>query len=127
MITTCSVAPHGFSIIDEIAGPEKELFKPTRDAMTEMGKRLMKDRPDTIVVLTPHGLRLKGYNGIYTSSNCRGSLSQFEESVSLEYKCDLELSNEILEAVSRTTIPVVGCNYGALSGELSNIEMDWAP
>jgi len=125
MITTCSVAPHGFSIIEEIAGTEKDLFKPTREAMTEMGKRLMEDKPDTIVVLTPHGLRLKGYNGIYTSNNCRGSLSQFEETVSLEYKCDLELSNEILEAVSQTTIPVVGCNYGALSGDLSNIEMDW--
>ncbi|MCH4887199.1 hypothetical protein EZV73_06435 [Acidaminobacter sp. JC074] len=125
MITTCSVAPHGFSIIEEIAGPEKEMFKKTRDSMIEMGELIMKDRPDTIVVLTPHGLRLRGFNGIYTTAYCRGSLSQFDVSVSLDYKCDTDLSNEILDALDQTDIPVVGCNYGALSGEFSNIEMDW--
>jgi len=125
MITTCILAPHGFSIIEEIAGDEKDLFKETRESLKEATQLLMKDQPDTIVILTPHGLRLKGFNGIYTTSYCRGSLSQHDRTVSLDYKCDRDLSLELLDAIEKTHIPVVGCNYGAMSGPLSNIEMDW--
>lgn len=119
------IAPHGYSIIGEIAGEEFELFKPTRDAMEKLGKMILVTKPDTIVILTPHGLRLKGYNAIYTSEYCRGSLSGNGATVSLEYKCDKELAEEILEQAEKNNIPSVGCNFGALEGEASNIEMDW--
>lgn len=119
------IAPHGFSIIEEISGQEHELFKPTREAMQELGKIIMRDKPDTIIILTPHGLRLKEYNAIYTSEYCRGKLSANEETVRLEYKCDKQLAEQILEKAVNELIPSVGCNFGALGGEASNIEMDW--
>jgi aromatic ring-opening dioxygenase LigB subunit len=120
-----AIMPHGFSIIEEISGKEKELFKPTRDAVSKLGKAIMSKKPDTIIVLTPHGLRLKDYNAIYTCNYCRGSLSVGSETVSLEYECDIELAKEILHESEKADIPVVGCNFGALSGTASNIEMDW--
>ena len=119
------IAPHGFSVIGEIAGDEYKLFKRTRDAMEAMGKNIIKDHPDTIIVLTPHGLRLKGFNAIYTSENCRGSLAANGEVVELAYACDKEMALEILEAVDMERIPSVGCNFGGMTGEASNIEMDW--
>ena len=122
----CSgIAPHGFSIVAEISGEELELFKTTRDAMGKLGKVIMKDKPDTIVVLTPHGLRLEGYNSIYTSEYCRGTLSGNGQTVTLEYRCDRDLAKEILKRAVEENIPSVGCNFGALEGEASNIEMDW--
>lgn len=120
-----AIMPHGFSIIEEIAGHEKELFKPTRDAVSKLGKEIMAKKPDTIIVLTPHGLRLKDYNAIYTCNYCRGILSAGGATVSLEYECDTKLAREILHASEKAHIPVVGCNFGALSGMASNIEMDW--
>lgn len=119
------IAPHGSSVIAEISGEEFELFKPTRDAMDKLGKEIMKNKPDTIIVLTPHGLRLGGYNAIYTSEYCRGKLSGNGQTVALEYKCDKNLANEILKSAIEENIPSVGCNFGALGGEESNIEMDW--
>lgn len=119
------IAPHGFSIIEEISGEEKELFRPIREQMKILGKTLMQDKPDTIVILTPHGLRLKGYHAIYTTAYCRGSLSGFGQTVSLDYRCDVELANDILDALNERELPVVGCNYGALNGDMSNIPMDW--
>jgi len=119
------MAPHGFSIIEEIAGKEVELFAPTRKAMIEFDRELVGSEPDSVIVLTPHGLRLKGFNSIYTTEYCRGSLSQFDSTVYLEYKCDRELATNLLESVEKTGIPVVGANYGTLSGPLSNIDMDW--
>ncbi len=119
------IAPHGSSVIGEIAGDEYELFMQTRDAIEELGKVIIKDKPDTIIVLTPHGLRLKGYNAIYTSENCRGSLAGSGEVVELDYECDKEMALEILKLVDEEEIPSVGCNFGGLTGEASNIEMDW--
>jgi len=55
------IAPHGFSIIEEISGKECELFKPTRYAMDKLGKIIISHKPDTIVILTP---RYMG-NGMY--------------------------------------------------------------
>jgi len=120
-----AIAPHGFSIIGEIAGEEFEIFKATRNAMENLGEKIVRHRPDTIIVLTPHGLRLKGYNAIYTSEYCRGTLEAHGKSVGLGFKCDRVMAEEILKRSTENNIPSVGCNFGALSGEASNIEMDW--
>lgn len=119
------IAPHGFSIIEEISGDEKEIFRVTRDNMKLFGRAIMKDKPDTIIVLTPHGLRLKGYNAVYTTFHCKGSLSANDQTVTLDYLCDRALAFDILEELEKQGLPVVGCNYGAMSGDLSNIPMDW--
>ena len=119
------IAPHGFSIIGEIAGDEYELFKPTREAMEELGERLKKHKPDTIVVLTPHGLRIRGFNAIYTCEHCRGTLSSGGRTVKVEFKCDKPMAEQILKRAENTGIPSIGANFGALSGIASNIEMDW--
>jgi aromatic ring-opening dioxygenase LigB subunit len=119
------VAPHGSSVIGEIAGEEFELFKPTRDGMEKLGERVKAQNPDTIVILTPHGLRIKGHNAIYTCEYCRGTLEGENNSVSAEFKCDKPLAEEILKRAVGEGIPCVGTNFGALSGPASNIEMDW--
>lgn len=119
------IAPHGFSVIGEIAGKEYELFRPIREGMELLGERLKKHAVDTIVVLTPHGLRLKGYNAIYTSECCRGTLTQYGNSVSAEFKCDKAMALNILSRAETEGISCVGCNYGALEGSGSNVEMDW--
>jgi aromatic ring-opening dioxygenase LigB subunit len=119
------IAPHGFSIIGEIAGEEYELFRPTREGMEEFGRKLKETSPDTIVILTPHGLRLKGYNAVYTCEVSRGTLSQNNKSVYAEFNCDRELALDILKRIEAKNMPVVGANFGALSGPASCIEMDW--
>ena len=124
-LVCAGIAPHGFSIIGEIAGEEFEIFKATRDAMENLGEMIVGYRPDTIIVLTPHGLRLKGYNAIYTTEYCRGTLEGNGKAVGLEFKCDKLMAEEILKKANENNIPSVGCNFGALSGEASNIEMDW--
>lgn len=125
MIEFAGIAPHGFSIIEEIAGHEMDLFKPTRDSMELFGELFKTHQLDTIIILTPHGLRLKGHHAIYLSEYCRGSLEQFGKEVHVEFKCDIDLAKQILSQMEEERIPLVGCNYGAISGPLSNIEMDW--
>lgn len=119
------IAPHGGSIIEELAGEEREPFKPTREAMEKLGEKTKSFKPDTIIVLTPHGLRLRDNACIYVSENCRGTLSDNGATVAADFKCDRELAEKILEKSKEREISIIGVNYGTASGEASNIEMDW--
>ena len=119
------IAPHGETVIEEISGKDYKECIPLRNAMIELGKKCKEYNPDTIVVLTPHGLRLKGYNAVYTCEYSRGSLTQNGKTIYEDFKCDKDMALEILRKMEEKKIPVVGANYGALEGRESCIQMDW--
>ncbi len=119
------ITPHGFSIIEEISGHENELFKPIRNGMKEFGRRFNQQNIDTIILLTPHGLRVTDHTAIYTNEACKDTLSQFGKNVNLEYLCQKDMAQKIYKEAKKAKISVVGVNYGAMSGELSNLPMNW--
>lgn len=119
------IAPHGSSIIEELAGDELDMFSPIRAGMVKLGEKIKKCKPDTIVILTPHGLKLRGYNSVYISSYCGGSLTENGGTINAQFKCDLPLAEQILEKANSESIPCVGANYGTSSGESSNLPADW--
>ncbi|MBC8135598.1 MAG: aromatic ring-opening dioxygenase subunit LigB [Fibrella sp.] len=55
MLTFAAIAPHGGDIITQIADDPRTMEK-TRTAMRELGRRCAAARPDTVVVVTPHGM-----------------------------------------------------------------------
>jgi aromatic ring-opening dioxygenase LigB subunit len=93
--------------------------------METVGQRLKAARPDTIIVVTPHGLRLGKHIGIYTSEYCTGSLADNGVTVHAEFACDRELAMALVREGETVELPVVGCNYGALEGPASDVAMDW--
>jgi len=119
------IAPHGGPIIAEVAGKELVAYEALRNAMEELGRRVKAQRLDTIVLLTPHGLRLQGEVAIYTCEQSTGSMSGAGNTVTGQVKCDKELAQAILQETKAAGIPAVGCNYGAMSGPGSDILMDW--
>lgn len=52
-----AIAPHGGEIVSQITDDPKTMQK-TRDAMRELGRRFAEARPDTVIVVTPHGMML---------------------------------------------------------------------
>lgn len=121
-----AIAPHGHCIIESLAGEEVELFDNLRNGMKKLSKKLINYNPDTIIVLTPHGVKLEGYNSIYTSDYCGGTLSFCSNTVQTTFKCDKDMAKEILKRAVSKDIPSVGVNFGTGSGPRSNVEMDWA-
>lgn len=119
------IAPHGGPIIAEVAGKELTAYAALRSAMEELGQRVKAQRLDTIVLLTPHGLRLQGEVAIYTCEQSSGSMSGGGNTVTGRVRCDKELAQAILRETKSAGIPAVGCNYGAMSGPGSDILMDW--
>ena len=82
-------------------------------------------RPDTIVVATPHNLRLLGKIGIVVAENSSGRLRESRREVSLKARCDVKFARKILRRASRAALPVVGANYGTAEGSSSEMPMDW--
>jgi aromatic ring-opening dioxygenase LigB subunit len=121
------IVPHGSDIIPHLAVRKTEhLFAKTRESVRKIARDIKMARPDTIVIASPHNLRLQNKIGIVTSENTTGQLSGPRgRKVSLGLKCDREFSQDLLQESTRKHLPVVGANYGTAEGPASDMPMDW--
>jgi len=125
-IVYCCIAPHGGELIPSLAGRrDLKRFEQTRRGIRELARKVAEARPDTIVVSTPHNLRLFRRIGIVTSENSSGRLREGRREVSLSGKCDVQFARRLLRMASKAALPVVGANYGTADGPASDLPMDW--
>jgi aromatic ring-opening dioxygenase LigB subunit len=119
--------PHGGEIIPELATRKTErLFGKTRQSVRKIAREIRGARPHTIVIASPHNLRLQSNIGIVTSENSSGQLKgSGKRSVALKLKCDREFAEDLLNASTQKHLPVVGANYGTAAGPASDLPMDW--
>lgn len=83
-------------------------------------------KPQTIVIASPHNLRLQDNIAIVTTENSSGELKGAgKRKVSLKLKCDRDFAQELLQESKKRGLPVVGANYGTAGGPASDIAMDW--
>ncbi len=119
------IAPHGGELVPRLAGKSLRLFGPTRRGIRELARQLKLARPDAIVVITPHNLRLLRHIGVVLSESSSGMVSEGKKAIEMSVKCDLDFGRKILWAAEESGLPVVGANYGALEGQASDLAMDW--
>ncbi len=120
------IAPHGGELIPKLAGPREKRFSKTREAMEILAHKISASRPDTIIIATPHNLRLVENIAVVVSENSTGSLRVSPKRiVNLKAKCDVQLAREILREAQAQSLPVVGANYGTFEGPTSDVPMDW--
>ena len=123
------IAPHGSEAIEQLASKTAaNKFRKTRDGLHRLASEVGRSRPDTIVIATPHNLRLCGKIGIVLSENSTGALQaspRNKKTVNLKTKCDVKFANELLERSIRRRLPVVGAHYGTTEGITSDMPMDW--
>ena len=121
------VVPHGGDIIPNLAVRKTEhLFEKTRDSVRKIVREIREARPDTIIIASPHNLRLQNNIAIITSENSSGQLNGPRgRRVRLRLKCDRELAQDLLKESTRKHLPVVGANYGTAEGSASDVPMDW--
>ncbi len=124
-IVFACVAPHGAEAIPKLAGPMFEAFAITRESMMKLAAMLTKTQPDSIVLATPHNLRLEETIGVVTTEFAQGVLEENRKRVRLRCKCDRQLSRNILKNAKKANLPVVGANYGSNDGPASCLPMDW--
>ncbi len=119
------LAPHGGETVPALAGKKLSLFLPTRKGMRYLASRMEQEKPDTIVIASPHNLRLHRHIGVVTSENSSGAVAEGGRKVGLRAKCDVTLARAIIEESEGAGIPVAGATYGVAEGPLSDLAMDW--
>ena len=124
-IVYACIAPHGDELIPRIAGKNGRLAAESTRGMRRLASEMKDARPDTIVIATPHNLRLMKNIGVVIAENSSGKVGSRGAEISLRARCDVKLAREVLTASEKAGLPVVGANYGTFSGELSNMAMDW--
>lgn len=133
-----AIAPHGGLAIAELCAPEdRDVAVATRRGLEELGERFAAARPESVVVLTPHGIHVEGAMAVVMSGALDGELreggarrSAFdpgggERSVKLKVATDRALAQACLDAL-RATVGAVGVNYGGNDAATASFPMDWA-
>jgi aromatic ring-opening dioxygenase LigB subunit len=124
-IVYACIAPHGDELIPRIAGKNRRLAAESTKGMRKLASEMKDARPDTIVIASPHNLRLTKKIGVVVAENSSGKVGSRGAEISLRAKCDVEFARELVTASEQANLPVVGANYGTISGPLSNMAMDW--
>lgn len=123
------ITPHASETIEQLATPTmSHKFQKTRDGLRKIAKEVGKANPQTIVIATPHNLRLWKKIGIVTAENSTGILRASRRNkayVSFRVQCDIDFANKLLLRSTRRSLPVVGANYGTNEGFSSDMPMDW--
>ncbi len=121
------IAPHGTELIPRLASSSSERkFLPTRKGIRQLARNISAARPHSIIVASPHNLRLAGKIGIVVAENSTGVVNNSRgKSVKLTAKCDTGFARELLKKAVQKGLPVVGANYGTSEGLASNMPMDW--
>jgi len=121
----CCIAPHGGEVIPVLSGKDSPLFSPTTKGMRILARQMREALPDTIVIASPHNLRLQKHIGVVISEFSSGKLTEGKNQIKLRAKCDIELAKKIVEAAESMGLPIVAANFGALEGPMSDLAMDW--
>jgi len=124
-IVFACIAPHGAEIIPQLAGDKLEAFNKTRRGMEKIASLIKTQKIGTIIIATPHNLRLKGNIGIITTEFTEGSLQTDSGSIRMRFQYNRPLAEEILRQAKESKLPVVGVNYGTDEGPSSCMPMDW--
>ena len=121
------IAPHGSEIIPELASRSMaRKFEATRIGMRKLARRIFQAKPHTIVIASPHNLRLVGQIAVVVAENSSGSLEgSSKKSVCLHANCDVEFARKLIHESRIEGLPVVGANYGTSDGPASSMQMDW--
>ncbi len=121
------IMPHGSDLIPQLALRKTEhLFEKTRESVRKIARDIRDVRPHTILIASPHNLRLQDNIAIVTTENSTGRLNGPKgRSVTLRLMCDREFAQDLLEESTRKGLPVVGANYRTAEGPASDMPMDW--
>jgi aromatic ring-opening dioxygenase LigB subunit len=123
------IAPHGGITIPVLAGVEARKAVLTRLALEELGRRLARIAPETIVVITPHGHRVDGVFSLLNNRRVRGVLEAEESgrlnSIGLGFEVDQELNLVIKEEALKLGVPVARIGYAMTDEPDFTQELDW--
>lgn len=99
-IVFVGLMPHAPVLIPQVGqGREREAGEVV-DAMTELSRRMMKQRPDRLVLISPHSPRQQGRFGIWSETRIAGDLGRFRaQEVQINLPMDAAFAGALEEGI----------------------------
>lgn len=117
--------PHPPIMIPEVGKGEERKIINTTKACLQVAKEIASIKPDTIVVITPHGPMFQDAVAISLEESISGSLKQFNaSSVQIEKTIDQELTKEIIKKATEANISYIPINHQILRRYYRAFELD---
>jgi aromatic ring-opening dioxygenase LigB subunit len=119
VIVFAAIAPHGGPVFDQ---PEA----PTRRGMEELGRRFAAAQPESVIVLTPHGLHVDDHFSVVRSAMLAGDASQWTDAdTRYTGPGDPALADECVRALQADGLPALGITFGGTASGSSTMPLDW--
>jgi aromatic ring-opening dioxygenase LigB subunit len=113
-------------VIPEACSPDQlSLASRTRSAMEELALRFQLARPQSTLVLTPHGVHVSRAMAVVTAAWLDGQLEDSANPVRLRCPVDRQLAETILQSLESRGVPAVGVSFGGNDPTESVMPMDW--
>lgn len=119
------ITPHGAEIIPELAGPDPTRMAVSRVQLTQLGEQMRAAAPDTIIYLTPHGIRAANAFSIADSEHMQGRVEEHGAGFEADVRVDRTLARDIADEAGAAGLPVAHLNYATAAGPLSCLPLDW--
>jgi aromatic ring-opening dioxygenase LigB subunit len=101
------IAPHPPVIVPEVGRGREAETAATIEAMRRVAREFAERRPDTALVVSPHGPIRYEAMGLLTAPDVGGTFAEWGAgSVSLHFQNDMELAESIREEASAAKLPV---------------------
>ncbi len=123
------IAPHGSLTIPLLGEKGMEKAQSTRAAMEELGRRMAAAKPETIVLVTPHGHRIDMAFSLLNNLRVQGTLGPEKDgngnSFTLSFEVDRQLNAAIIEEAHKLDVPVKSVYYAVADDPAFSMPLDW--
>lgn len=107
MITFAAICPHPPLIIPQVGGSQLSLLKKTVQAMESLADELKKHKPETIVVISPHGPMRYDKFTVNLEENLNGSFSSYGgDSEDYAFGNDTNVAKQLFTFLKEKQLPV---------------------
>lgn len=118
-----AISPHGGLVVPEVYGRDTLRAPATRAGMEELGRRFAAARPDTIFLITPHGISIEDAFAVSGGEKAVGELGNTRQ----EFEIDQALARAIVATCRRDGVPaaLVSTRMSSDPNYGSQMPLDW--
>lgn len=117
------IMPHPPIAVAEVGKGEEKKIQKTIEACIEISKDIAEKKPETIIIITPHGPLFRDAVAIMSSESIEGDFRDFNApNVSFQLNIDREISNNLLKNLAHEDIMAVAIDE--TNSRLYDIELE---
>lgn len=124
-ISNYYLMPHPPLIIPGVGKGQEKVIQSTIDACNKVGEEISKLKPETVVIITPHGTMFSDALAISNEDYIKGDFRKFRDfDTYIEGKIDKKFNEELINICKRENIPAINIDSNILQKFNRQFELD---